>query len=160
MNKIYLLSTKTDPYGFVKQIAAEKYNIDANTIEIERSDHGKPDFAGLTYFHFNISHSGELIALAVSESAVGVDVERLLTPDYRVSKRCCEDEQIYISDSPIRFFEIWTKKEAILKYQGTGISGGLKSFSVQNTALPIKTFRVKDYIISVCGEGEFQIVYK
>ncbi len=160
MNKIYIFNSNTDAYGFVKQIACEKYNIDASALEIKRNDHGKPFFENLTDFHFNISHSGELKVLAVSDCPVGIDIEKLRTPDFRVAKRFRDDEYAYITENCTAevFFEIWTKKEALLKLKGTGISGGLKSFSVFKTDKPFKTFNFQEYMISVCGKGDFEII--
>ena len=160
MNKIYILPKTADHYGFVKKIAAEKYNIDATALEIGRNDHGKPYFKAFPDFHFNISHSGELMAIAVSDSKVGVDIEKLREPDLRVAKRFCKDEFAYITetDSTNRFFEVWTRKEAYLKYKGTGLSGGLDLFSVFDTEIPFKTYIIDDYILSVCSQNDFEII--
>ena len=158
MIKVYLFSTKTDAYGFVKQIAAEKYNIKANTLEIKKQTHGKPYFESLPQFYFNLSHTEGIQALAVSDSDVGIDVEKLRTPNLRVVKRFCEDEREYIADSPTRFLEVWTKKEAYLKMQGTGIAGGLASFSIFKTEIPIKTVFFENYVLSLCGNGNFEVV--
>lgn len=160
MNKIYILKADTDAYGFVKQLAAEKYNIPKETLLIARNNHGKPYFAALPHFHFNISHSHGLLAITVSNNEIGIDIEKLRTPSLLVTKRFCQEEQDYIAekDSQKRFFEVWTKKEAYLKYKGTGLSGGLKSFSVFESDIPIKTYTYGEYIISVCGEENFEII--
>ena len=160
MTKIYIFKTKVDHYGFLTKLAAEKYNIDALSLKFARNKHGKPYFESLPDFNFNISHSGNLTVIAVSDQNIGVDTEKLRKPDFRVAKRFCEDEYNYInkSPSPTTFFEIWTKKEAYLKYLGEGLHGGLNSFSVFKTDVPIKTFKCGDYIISVCGTEDFEII--
>ena len=72
-----------------------------------------------------------------------------------------EEELSYIAgNDPTRrkslmqqcFFEVWTAKEAYIKYMGTGLSGGIKSLSleVQNGKLSPKNQSVKltyDYSI-------------
>lgn len=160
MNTIYILSAKTDAYVFVKKIAAEKYNIDAELLEIERNIHGKPFFKNLPEFHFNLSHSGDLQAVAVSEDCVGIDIEKRRSPDLRIAKRFCSDELAYImeTDNEKRFFEIWTRKEALLKHKGLGITGGLNSFSVLSSEVSINTFIIGDYTLSVCSDKNFDIV--
>jgi 4'-phosphopantetheinyl transferase len=80
---------------------------------------------------FNVSHSSDLILIALTKSAsVGVDVERI-EPDTDVaslSKRFfTEAEQLQLSgvsqsQQGEEFFKIWTKKEAYLKARGTGFS--------------------------------------
>ncbi len=162
MNKIYILPRKTDAYGFVKQIAFEKYNIDFSALEIGRSEHGKPYFKAIPDFYFNISHSSDLLAIVVSDSDVGIDIEKLRTMDTRIAKRFCADEQTYITeaDSQNRLFEVWTKKEACLKYKGTGLSGGLDTFSVFEFYPSPLSYTFGEYFISVCGQEEFELIIK
>lgn len=159
MTKIYIFKNKIDHYNFLSKLVAEKYNIDALSLKIMRNAHGKPYFENFPNFYFNVSHSGDLTVIAVSEQNVGIDAEKLRIPNLKVAKRFCEDEYAYINKTPTptAFFEIWTKKEAYLKYLGTGISGGLKSFSVLDLPIKIMTFKKDDYIISICSESDFKI---
>ena len=82
---------------------------------------GKPLFltGGLW---FSISHSGGICAAAVSDCPVGVDVERV-RPDYRPSlvERSLTpgERQRYDGD----FTRLWTRKEAVVKLTGEGITG-------------------------------------
>ena len=155
MNIVYILSNEIDAYGFLESVLKEKFNI--KMPEIKKGSHGKPYFPG-TDIHFNISHSGDFKVLAIAETPVGVDIEKVRKADLRVAKRFCENEYNYITqkDSEHRFFEIWTKKEAYLKYKGTGLKGGLDSFDVFSLPEDINTFRFKEYFISVCGIKEFK----
>ena len=155
MNIVYILSNEIDAYGFLESVLKEKFNI--KMPEIKKGSHGKPYFPG-TDIHFNISHSGDFKVLAIAETPVGVDIEKVRKADLRVAKRFCENEYNYITqkDSEHRFFEIWTKKEAYLKYKGTGLNGGLDSFDVFSLPEGITTFRFKEYFISVCGIKEFK----
>ncbi len=157
MNTVYLISSENDAYAFVKNFLEQKLNIKATAIV--RSPHGKPHFKDLKNFHFNISHSYDLQAIAIGECEVGVDVERLRKADLRIAKRFTETERGYIleQDCDNRFFEVWTKKEAYLKYKGVGLSGGLNSFNVFDIPETLNTFVVGDYIISVCSNKEFKL---
>lgn len=160
MTKIYVFKSDFDHYGFLTKLAAQKYNINALSLKMVYSPHGKPYFENLPDFYFNISHSGDLTVIAISDQNIGIDIEKLRNINLRVAKRFCEDEYTYITKnvSPTAFFEIWTKKEAYLKYLGEGLHGRLNSFSVFKTNIPIKTFRKDDYIISVCGTENFEII--
>lgn len=155
MNIVYILSNEIDAYGFLESVLKEKFNI--KMPEIKKGPHGKPYFQG-TDIHFNISHSGDFKVLAIAETPVGVDIEKVRKADLRVAKRFCENEYNYITqkDSEHRFFKVWTKKEAYLKYKGTGLRGGLDSFDVFSLPEDINTFRFKEYFISVCGIKEFK----
>jgi 4'-phosphopantetheinyl transferase len=88
---------------------------------------------------FNISHSSDLAMLAVSCSrAVGVDVERI-----RDQLDCLELARRFFSQREYRnlialpprqqqraFFTCWTRKEALVKACGAGLSYPLADFSV------------------------------
>ena len=156
MNIIYVTTTKTDVYEFVKQKLKEDFNI--SDVSFNRNPKGKP-YIENGNIYFNITHSKDFTAVAIGKAQVGIDAEYLGTADLRVIKRFTKPEQDYIrrDDSNNRFFEIWTKKEAFLKYKGTGITAGLDSVNVFECFPKIKTFYYEDYIISVCSEKDYEI---
>ena len=103
--------------------------------------------------YYNISHSKQYIAVAIAETAVGVDVEGKDDKDFKVTRRMfCAEDQLYVIgetseaennsnvmlDIPVdgesdtlaqaRFRDVWTEKESFLKCTGQGISVPLKSF--------------------------------
>ena len=102
-----------------------KFSIDA---------YGKPFFANNLSLHFNISHSGDYVACALSDQPVGIDIEVIKSAvDSRVAKRFfTSEETVYIlsGDQIIRFFEVWTKKESRIKWEGKGLHTLLSSFDV------------------------------
>lgn len=94
---------------------------------------GKPYLLnqGQTRLEFNLTHAGNLLAIAVSEPAVGVDTEpvrELSGLEAIVLESLSERESNEVlacdlTDRPRHFLEYWTSKEAILKASGTGLSG-------------------------------------
>lgn len=156
MNIVYLMSHKINPYDFLKKTLKEKFNI--LMPEIEKGAHGKPYFKE-SDIYFNISHTDALQAVAIGKSEVGVDIEKIRDVNLKVASRFTKEEYDYVmeAESSNRFFEIWTKKEAYLKFKGTGISGGLNSFNVFEIPEKINTFIIDGYVISVCSEKEFEI---
>lgn len=75
---------------------------------------GKPYFEG---GFLSISHSGEWVLVAVSETEIGVDIEKIRPADTeRLNRK-------YFADSPENFFENWVKKESMFKKLGTGLKG-------------------------------------
>jgi 4'-phosphopantetheinyl transferase len=93
-----------------------------------------PDVAGLS---FNLSHTGNLIVLAVAhDCALGVDTESV------TAKPACTDlaDRFFTKDEAAalralpsgmqqeRFFEYWTLKEAYIKARGMGLAIALDRF--------------------------------
>jgi 4'-phosphopantetheinyl transferase len=88
---------------------------------------------------FNVSHSGELVLIALSRGrAVGVDVERI-RPDVAATdiadRFFSENERNALAglEPAVQcdaFFACWTRKEAYIKAQGDGLSLPLAAFDV------------------------------
>ena len=84
---------------------------------------------------FNLTHAGDYAVLALSNEAVGVDLERIRGINWsRVAERFFHpEEQRYLADSDdpqTTFFTIWTLKESYLKAEGQGFSVSPRSFCV------------------------------
>lgn len=101
-----------------------------------RGEHGKPSINGdLTLNHnvnFNLSHCKRAVACIVSDDGeVGIDVESLGRYKPQLAEYCMSDEeqrQIVESDDPDgEFTMLWTKKEALLKMTGEGITDDMKN---------------------------------
>lgn len=77
-------------------------------------------------FDFNISHSGDMIAVVIGTSKVGVDIEQHRKVDIALFNRQFSEKEwqsIHQSTHPQkRFFELWTIKEAAIKADGRGVS--------------------------------------
>lgn len=101
-------------------------------LSIRREAGGKPYLEG-DQLHFNISHSENLLAIALSNAPVGVDVEKI-DPSREVLEIArtafSEDEIEWLESMSFmrrarKFTELWSLKEAHLKRLGVGIAGGL-----------------------------------
>lgn len=93
--------------------------------EISRLPGGKPVFSRYPDFHFNLSHSGELVFLALSDHPVGVDIEWIRPrqaglPAY-VFKGVDYDRWLALGGDWSAFYTLWTELESILKYTGEGL---------------------------------------
>ena len=93
------------------------------------NEHGKPFLKDHPDLHFNISHCKNGIIVAVSDQPIGVDIESYRkVSDSLIRYTMNEEERRIIaeSDDPVRTFtEYWTKKEAVFKLRGTGITHDL-----------------------------------
>ena len=104
---------------------------------VTKGPFGKPYIKGNDSFYYNLSHSGNWVAIAYGDTEVGIDVEKICLDAGKedIARRYfTPDEQAYVFDTkalaPQRFFEVWTGKESYLKYLGTGLEKNLASFSI------------------------------
>lgn len=97
--------------------------------EILKEPTGKPYFSGGTW-HFNLSHSGNFVAVALDQAPVGIDLQIMKKPSSALIQRVCsKEEQVWLSNleekSLISGFSIlWSGKESILKQKGCGVGNG------------------------------------
>lgn len=119
-------------------------------------EHGKPSLANYPHIHFNLSHCHEAAACYVSDSPVGVDVEavRPLRPSLvNYTMNADEIVQIRTANQPdVMFTRLWTQKEALAKYLGTGIDGHVRELLAHHPEVQIETTVSSDlrYVVSVC----------
>ena len=122
---------------------------------------------------YNISHSGDYVAVAVSDLAVGVDVEHKNDDGFKVSNRYFENAaKDYIDGNQSRFRDVWTVKEAFLKCIRVGITVPLNSFTAEyslDKVLKIRklvdyrgldrNFAAKDYYVVTTRleDGEYSL---
>jgi 4'-phosphopantetheinyl transferase len=125
--------------GSLRRILAPYLQQSAETIRFVYGETGKPSLAGKSKIEFNVSHSGNLFACAVSNGLpLGIDVEEVcpLTDMLSIAmhffapaehaKLVSLDEH----DRTLAFYECWTRKEAVIKATGEGVNRPLDSFEV------------------------------
>lgn len=141
-------------YQLLKRGLKEVYGIDENPLFIY-NEYGKPSIAGHPEIFFNLSHCKEAAICVVSDRPVGVDVESVRSfNDSLVRYTMNEDEVREIEaaeDRAVAFIRLWTKKEAALKLEGTGISKDMK-LVLRQRKLDFETFidSQRRFIYSVC----------
>ena len=120
------------------------------------NDYGKPyiDREGV---YFNISHSKGRVVCAVSDTPVGIDIEKLTEKNdidiKNFAKRYFVENEILALEredySAVAFYEIWTKKEAYSKMLGSALS---KNFKIDTTELDIVTYVNDGYVWSIANK--------
>ena len=124
--------------GLVREILAGYLEQRPSDLRFERSAHGKPRLEDDS-LQFNFSHSESLGVLAVSaEGLVGIDVEHVRPwQDLQDLEELCftssERAELEALDEEARrraFFRLWTRKEALLKATGVGLSHPLTELEV------------------------------
>jgi len=90
--------------------------------DVQYPDKGKPYWQhDNECYDFNVSHSGDFIlAIASTTVKVGVDVEAIRKLKYLNFKMVMSaHELLEIKQTPLRFFDLWSKKEAVVKAANT-----------------------------------------
>ena len=118
----------------------------AVTLEFAHGPHGKPYLPDAPHLRFNLSHSGELLLVAVAlDVEVGVDVERLRPmPDcLSLAQRfLAPEDAAALAGTPApererEFFVRWTRAEAMWKSRGGGLYGAGVSLDGDWTVVPV-----------------------
>ncbi len=115
------------------------------------NEYGKPYVPNRP--EFSLSHCKHGIAVAVDSRPLGIDIESIREnkPEL-IARTMNEAEQAYIGNSAVRFTELWTKKEAFLKYKGTGIIDDLLHVLDNTGTVTFETIIKTNYIYTVCYE--------
>ncbi|MEP7054476.1 MAG: 4'-phosphopantetheinyl transferase superfamily protein [Actinomycetota bacterium] len=123
----------------VRRTLASVVAADPSELVFDYGEHGRPDLAGHPLISFNLSNSESVGLLVVSAAGrVGVDVE-VVRPDFadlRVADRFFAPGEIRrlralpMAERDHAFFRCWTRKEALLKAHGAGLTLPLREFEV------------------------------
>ncbi len=156
-------------------------------VQYHRNEHGKPYLTDAPETYVNWSHSGDYVLCAVSDSEVGIDLQKMdREPGKNLIRKVLTllEQRAYEQMDPEhqkkRFYEYWSVKESFLKALGTGFYTSLARFQVNfeegnpvieqqiNTksyACQLLDFRESDYVAAVCVENrrikreDLKIVY-
>lgn len=139
-------------------------------IKYKFNEYGKPSFKDL---YFNISHSGDYVAVAIGDKEVGIDIEKIDKIEFdSIAKRYFHSsEYSWINDHNERekklcFYKLWTLKESYVKYVGKGMKIKFNSFYFsiddknnitinEDLGIVFKNYNVdNEYMLSICSEEE------
>jgi 4'-phosphopantetheinyl transferase len=114
----------------------------AHEVRLAPDGRGRPVLPDAPGVHISLAHTAGCCAVAVSTvGPVGVDVERVRPvslPDGLARRvlapaELAEWDRVTAADRTRWLLRRWTWKEALLKAEGTGLRGGLRSFDVCST---------------------------
>lgn len=122
------------------------------------NEHGKPFLEKHPHVHFNLSHCKNGIAVAVDNVPIGIDIESFRHFDEALIRKTMNDSEIVLinaTSAPAEtFIALWTKKEAVLKLRGTGISTDLHQvLDGKGYRLETHINKVKQYAWSVAFQA-------
>ena len=149
--------------GLVRSILGRYLGLPPANVRFQTGPHGKPSLEDSHIpLCFNLSHSGEVLLVAVAHGReIGVDVElmrddvpfEMLAERYFEPADACSLRTLSTSDKAWRFYDIWTSTEARLKASGLGLSQGTKVSEPHRWSL--RTLTPADgYAAALAVEGE------
>lgn len=120
-------------HAALRLLLARQLNVSHHDLSFANGRWGKPKLAecGNDRLHFNLSHSGDMVLIAIATQPVGVDIEFARPLDYAgLASHCFAAEEARRVIDSHSFFEHWTAKEAVIKASGRGWSEKTQQFIV------------------------------
>lgn len=158
-NKIAFLSSE----HAIQYVLERFFNLKKQAIL--RNKNGKPYLQDESLF-FSVSHTKDLLFIAVSDKNIGIDVENV----YRevnylpILKKFTQKEQQAILTKH-DFLTLWTIKESVIKWLSGSIALDLTKIHYENEKIfynenPLNVTITKrflnDFLIAICCESDFE----
>jgi 4'-phosphopantetheinyl transferase len=121
--------------GALRRILGELTGQDARALVFVEDDQRKPALRDHPSVHFNLSHSGDAVLIAVGAAPLGVDIEAMRDLDrHALAAMNFHPDEVAAMDAqgdPLAaFFQFWAHKEAFLKATGIGLTDQLTAISI------------------------------
>lgn len=140
------------------------YNLDMKDLTFTKNSFGKWQTDG---FYFSLSHTKNLVCVAISDLPVGVDVENFSEFIKKIKNEedlfnkitAKEEKELYKSPSISRLSAIWTQKESIYKKSGEGVFNPSKIQINQSNVFCEELDVFEKFVFSVATDMEKCDVY-
>jgi 4'-phosphopantetheinyl transferase len=153
--------------GILRHVLAGYLGIEPREVQFTTGPYGKPALTGSdTSLHFNLSHSDDLMLLAVTHvREIGVDVEFMkqnvpfetLADHYFTPEDAWDLRLLPAEKRAWKFYDVWTSTEARLKASGVGLSFGPSVVEPDRWAM-LKLTPAPGYAAALAVEGgDFQL---
>ena len=123
----------------LKRLISSRLSLPISEIDFKKNRFGKPRLKSNRPLEFNLSHSGNLALIGITENyRIGIDVEFMKDGlDYlNIAKHHFAPQEYQLlsgqTGSGVKeyFYRCWTRKESFIKAEGSGVSYPLDSFVV------------------------------
>lgn len=140
--KQQLLRRRVHQQFILRLLLGSYLGLPGKAVTLVRSDRGKPALApelAASGLFFNLSHSGDWLAIAISrDTPVGIDIEnrRALRRPLELARRFFPRAEaewlagLETSELSAAFFEQWTAREALVKATGTSLAESLSGLAL------------------------------
>jgi len=128
----------TAAHGGLRLLLAASLNREPRQFTFVQNAYGKPALPDRNDLHFNMSHSGGIVLIALASIEIGADVEKIRPlPDRdEIVRRFLHPgeaaDMAGVGDGEAQhmFFRCWSRKEAVVKALGRGMSLDLNKYRV------------------------------
>lgn len=149
----------------LKKACAERGIEEKNVIYIE-NEYGKPCFKSNPELNFSLSHSKNMVILAIDTDEVGIDCEpldRAVTKS--VASRFFSEKEVYEFRDDL--LSLWVTKESLCKLTGKGLSLGAKDTNIpfyteelETNGIFVKKYTLDGYVTVVSSKRKLSCVPK
>ncbi len=126
--------------GFLRVILSYYLNVAPEFIQLGVGEHNKPYLIAPKHpnIKFNLTHSNDEVVYAITlDAEIGVDIEKIknefnaaIASRYFSVAENAELAKLALYEQNQAFYQLWARKEAIVKAIGSGLSLPLTSFTV------------------------------
>lgn len=142
-------------YLLLRQGLQQEYGITEPPV-FAYNEHGKPSIVGREDIHFNMSHCRAGVVCALSDTPIGVDIESIREYNDSLARYTMNEQELQTINAAERpevaFTRLWTMKEAVVKWRGSGIVNNLKDVLNGVTGILTTVNERRGYVISVCNQ--------
>jgi len=126
----------------IRRVLAQYLGVEPEQVRIGLSEHGRPFVQDAPTIDFNLTHSSRSVLLAVGFCVrVGLDIEGMSAGKSRdniLPFLATAAERAYLESLPHDLFgplllKLWTRKEALLKLLGAGLTRDLRVIEADST---------------------------
>jgi 4'-phosphopantetheinyl transferase len=150
--------------GYLRLLLSKYLDTTPDSIAFAIGEDNKPYIdSNDTRLHYNVSHSGEWVMFAISDSAVGMDIE-YVNPDFEYAEILpicfsgAENDFLQnATDGRVAFYQSWTRKESVVKATGKGIDDDIMYVPCLDGAYPAEADKIgsaKDWKVTSFRTGE------
>ena len=140
-------------YRLLQRALLLEYGVDELPVFIYDVN-GKPMLQGHPEIHFSLSHCHVAVAVAVSDSPIGIDIETTGHYSPEVARQVMSDveiRQIEASACPeVAFTRLWTMKESLFKLTGDDNGGDSAGMLASASQYHFTTTVHPRYIYTTC----------
>lgn len=165
MIALYITKNKLDSKRFLHDILSRFFGLENYTLSV--SQNGKPYIDG-NPLYFSISHSADVLAIAVADQEIGLDIEKLRSTENYASvyKRLTTKERGEATN-PLSFFKNWTAKESFVKMNGDTLAKFYPRLSFEKGELfldekkqeiCLSFYTTEEFICSICTKQEDKLI--
>lgn len=122
--------------------------------EFYYGEHNKPYLKNYPGWHFNFSHCKNAVCCVLSREEVGIDIEEIGNYKEHLAEYISNEEELeFLHNSENQadeFYKLWTRKEAVFKMIGSGITKDIKN--ILKKEVSVISYKIGEIWMSVATD--------